>query len=80
MEAPVKAILVIAILFIILTFATAWGCAFTGANPPYVPHPVAANYADCRSCHENGKEGAPVPDHIKKDDCVKCHKQQAPGG
>lgn len=70
-----------AALTLIAVIATAgWGCALAASPPPNTPHPVEGLYSDCRTCHENGSQGAPVTDHLKKPDCTSCHKVVIQGG
>ena len=58
---------------VLLSLGMVPGCAFTGSEPGVVSHPVDGSYGDCRSCHEDGSNGAPKTDHALKDDCLSCH-------
>jgi hypothetical protein len=63
----------LAVSLLIVTAASFSGCAFTGSEPPPVPHGTAGGFGDCRGCHEQGVEGAPRTDHALKPDCLSCH-------
>jgi cytochrome c553 len=43
---------------------------------PEVTHAIAnRSDASCLSCHQSGKNGAPVTQHPKYADCLRCHKE-----
>lgn len=62
-------------LFALVAFLlfAAGSCALGGGNRPGTPHAADGLHADCRSCHEEGLNGAPKTDHAKKADCLSCH-------
>lgn len=67
-----------AITAVIIVSLTGWGCAFAGSTPPVAPHSAMGIYEDCRSCHEDGTQGAPRTDHAKKPECTSCHHTTQP--
>jgi nitrate reductase cytochrome c-type subunit len=40
--------------------------------PPLIPHKIASA-TDCLSCHEKGRNGAPVTPHPQRKACTQCH-------
>lgn len=67
-----RSAVLVALLVLVLFFAG--GCALIGSSPPQVPHNTGEPFSDCKSCHATGAQGAPVTDHIKKENCLTCHK------
>ena len=63
---------VVAMMAVLLSLG-GWGCAFASSSPPNTPHAVSGNFENCRGCHEDGSQGAPRTDHIKKVECTSCH-------
>ncbi len=45
------------------------------AKIPTIPHEVTQDM-DCKSCHENGTNGAKVTKHFDRPNCTSCHKTQ----
>lgn len=67
-------LLLILVLFLV-------GCSGTKepapkvAKIPTIPHAVTQDM-DCKSCHENGTDGAKVTKHLDRTNCTGCHKTQ----
>jgi len=45
--------------------------------PPVTPHSTTKNgeLRNCLSCHEEGKNGAPLTPHPERKTCTQCHVQ-----
>lgn len=65
-----------ALVFVFTLSVGVGGCAaLVGESAPEIPHATTAEFTECRSCHEQGIEGAPVTDHPTKPDCLGCHQE-----
>ena len=51
------------------------GCGLWFIQVPKIPHKITDGM-DCKSCHATGINGAPVPSHPNKPNCISCHKTQ----
>jgi len=67
------------IVVILVVVGIVYTLSVTGKKPPLMPHDAthteAKTKAECKSCHDKGKEYPMGPEHPFKEECFVCHKE-----